>query len=62
MVIATVVSTYNSSFVSSPSASNRTTAKLNAGWEVRQTIVQCGVRTLVLSVTLRNAIYSGVRV
>ena len=47
MVIATVVSTYNSSFVSSTSASNRTTARLNAEWEVRQTSVQCGVRILV---------------
>ena len=44
-------------FVSSASASNR-----NAEWEVRQTSLQCGVRILVLSVTLRNAIYSGVRV
>ena len=27
--------------------------------EARQTIVQCGFRILVLSVTLRNTIYSG---
>ena len=30
-------------------------------WKARQIIVQCGVRIFVLSVTLRNAIYSGTR-
>ena len=34
---------------------------VTAEWEVRQIIVQCEVRISVLSVMLRNAMYSGAR-